>query len=76
MVYNYSEIGGLPWWLSSKESAHNAEDACSILGSGRSLEVEVATHSSILAWKIPQTEEPARLHSMGLKRVEHDLAHT
>ena len=32
----------------------------------------VATHSSILAWKIPWTEEPARLQSVGLQRVRHD----
>ena len=36
------------------------------------LEKEMATHSSILAWKIPWTEEPGRLQSMGLQRVEHD----
>ena len=36
------------------------------------LEKEVASHSSILAWRIPQTEKPGRLQSMGLKRVEHD----
>ena len=34
----------------------------------------VATHSSILAWKIPWTEEPGRLQSMGLQRVGHDWA--
>ena len=34
----------------------------------------MATHSSILAWKIPQTEEPGRLKSMGLQRFGHDLA--
>ena len=33
----------------------------------------MATHSSILAWRIPQTEEPGRLQSMGSQRVEHDL---
>ena len=38
-------------------------------GSGRSLEKETATHSSILAWRIPWTEEPGRLRSMGLQRV-------
>ena len=38
------------------------------------LEKEMATHSSILAWKIPWTEEPGRLQSMGLKRVRHDWA--
>ena len=31
-----------------------------------------ATHSSILAWRIPWTEEPGRLHSMGLQRVGHN----
>ena len=36
------------------------------------LEKEMATHSSILAWKIPQTEEPGRLQSMGSQRVRHD----
>ena len=37
------------------------------------LEQEMATHSSILAWKIPWTEEPGRLQSMGWQRVRHDL---
>ena len=36
------------------------------------LEKEMATHSSILAWKIPWTEEPGRLQSMGLQRLGHD----
>ena len=40
------------------------------------LEKEMATHSSILAWEIPWTEEPGGLQSMGLQRVEHDGAHT
>ena len=35
------------------------------------LEEEMATHSNILAWKIPWTEEPIRLQSMGLQRVRH-----
>ena len=38
------------------------------------LEKEMATHSSILAWKIPWTEEPGRPQSMGLQRVRHDSA--
>ena len=37
-----------------------------------SLEKEMATHSSILAWRIPGTEEPSGLPSMGLHRVGHD----
>ena len=36
------------------------------------LEKEMATHSSILAWKIPWTGEPGRLQSMGLQRVGRD----
>ena len=42
------------------------------LGRKDLLEKEMATHSSILAWKIPWTEEPGRLQSMGLQRVGHD----
>ena len=38
------------------------------------LEKEMATHSSILAWKIPQLEEPDGLQFVGLQRVEHKLA--
>ena len=44
------------------------------LGQEDLLEKEMATHSSILAWKIPWTEEPGRLQSMGLQRVGHDVA--
>ena len=36
------------------------------------LEEEMTTHSSILAWRIPWTEEPDGLQSMGLQRVKHD----
>ena len=36
------------------------------------LEKEMATHSSILAWKIPWTEEPGRLQSMGSQRIRHE----
>ena len=42
------------------------------LGQEDSLEKEMATHSSILAWKMPCTEEPGRLQSMGSQRVSHD----
>ena len=44
------------------------------LGQEDPLEKEMATHSSILAWKVPWTEEPSRLQSMGLQRVRHDWA--
>ena len=36
------------------------------------MEKEIATHSSILAWRIPETEEPGGLLSMGSHRVRHD----
>ena len=42
------------------------------LGREDPLEKEMATHSSTLAWKIPWTEEPRRLQSMGSQRVRHD----
>ena len=37
------------------------------------LEMEIATHSRILAWRITWTEEPGGLQSVGLQRVGHDL---
>ena len=42
------------------------------LGRKDPLEKDMATHSSILAWRIPWTEEPGGLQSMGLQTVEHD----
>ena len=42
------------------------------LGWEYSLEKGIATHSSIFAWKIPWTEEPGGLQSMGLQRIGHD----
>ena len=53
-------------------SAGDISGADSIPGSGRSLEEETATHSSILGWRIPWTEEPGGLQSMGLQRVRHN----
>ena len=46
------------------------------LGREDLLEKEMATHSSILAWKIPWTEKPGRLQSMRLQRVGHDFTFT
>ena len=47
-----------------------AGDLDSISGSGRPLEKGMATHSSILAWRSPWTEEPGGLHSMGSKELD------
>ena len=44
------------------------------LGQEDPLEKEMETHSNILPWRIPWTEEPGRLQSMGLHRVGHDCA--
>ena len=56
-------------WLPMQET----QETC-VLSLGREdpLEEGMATHSSILAWKIPRTEEPGGLQSMGLHRVGHD----
>ena len=61
---------GFPCSSVGKESACSAEDPSSILGWEDPLEKEVATHSSILAWKISWTQDPGGLQSMGLQRVE------
>ena len=61
-----------PGGSDGKESACNVEDLGSICGLGRALEEGMATHSSILAWRIPWTEEPGGLQSMGSHRVGHD----
>ena len=44
------------------------------LGWEDALEKEMATHSSVLAWRIPWTEKPSRLQSMGSQRVRHDVS--
>ena len=70
---------GLPrWHLVVKNLPSNAGDTETrvwSLGQEYPLEEEIATHSSILAWRIPWTEEPGGLQSLGLKRVRHDWAH-
>ena len=55
-----------------KESACNAGDLDLIPESGNPLEKEMATHSSIIDWKISWTEEPGGLQSMGSQRVGHN----
>ena len=57
-------------------NAGDIRDTGSIPGSGRSLEKEMAAHSSILAWRLPRTEEPGGLQSLRSQRVRSDLART
>ena len=61
-IYTYM---GFPGGSEVKASASNAGDLGSIPGSGDPLEKEMATHSSILAWRIPWTEKPGRLQPTG-----------
>ena len=49
-----------------------AEKGFSFIGKGKQMEKEMATHSSVLAWRIPGTGEPSGLLSMGLHRVGHN----
>ena len=57
---------------SSKESACSAGDLVRSLGWEDPLEKEMATHSSIFAWKISRADEPCGLQSMGLQRARHN----
>ena len=71
--------GGSPSWLSLvaqriKHLPAMQETRVRSLGWEYPLEKEMATHSSILAWRIPWTEEPGRLQSTGSQRVRHDWA--
>ena len=63
---------GFPSGSADKESACSAGDVGSTLGQEEPLEEEMAAHSSILFRKIPWTEEPGGLQSMGLQRVTYD----
>ena len=62
-----SIIEGFPGGSDGKESACIAGDLGSILGWEDPLEKRMETHFSILAWRIPWTEEPGQLQSMGLQ---------
>ena len=63
---------GFPGGSDGKASACNAGDPGSILGWEDPLEKGMATHSSILALRIPWTEEPGRLQSMESQRAGHN----
>ena len=63
---------GFPSGSNGKESACSAGAQVQSLGWEDPLEEGMATHSSILPWRIPWTEEPGGLQSMGSQRVGHD----
>ena len=69
---------GFPWWLGGKQPTCNTgdtEDEGSVPRSGRSPGEGNGNPFQYLAGKIPWTEEPGGLQSMGLRRVRHDSAH-
>ena len=75
MLCKFKVFSGLPMWHHGKESTCQCRrhKRCGFfLGQKDPLEEEMATHSSILAWRIPWTEEPGGLQSTGLQRVGHD----
>ena len=65
---------GFPGGSEVKVSACSVGDLGSIPGLEDPPEKGMATHSSIVSWKVPWTEEPGGLQSMGSQRVRHDLA--
>ena len=77
---HFPELGPYPTVLGTSLVAQTIETLSAMqetrvqsLGREDPLEKEIATHSSTLAWKIPWTEEPGRLHTVhGLQRVGHD----
>ena len=72
---NKSDIfgSGIPRCLSGKESTCNQETQVRSLGQEEHQEKEMATHSSILVWDIPWTEDPGGLQFMESQRVKHDF---
>ena len=81
MVFRDHCLGlwGLPKWFGGKKKKKihlpMQETWVWSLGEEDPLEKEMATHSSIVTWKIPRTEEPGGLQSMESQRVGHDWAH-
>ena len=78
-IFEASETSGLrqsPGCSLVKNPPAMREPQVQSLGQEDALEEEMATHSSILAWRIPQTEEPGGLQSTGLQRVGRNFATT
>ena len=71
-AFRYMLTWGFPSGSACKESSCHAGDLGSIPGLGRSAGEGTASHSSILAWRILWTAEPAMLQSMGSQRVRPD----
>ena len=75
MFANQNVIMSFPGGEVVKNPPYNAGDARDTgcpLGQEDALEEDMATHSSLHAWRIPWTEEPGRLQSLGSQRVRHN----
>ena len=59
-------------WVKNPPAQETQETRIPFLGQEDPLEEDMATHSSILAWKIPWTEKPTKLQAMGSQRVGHN----
>ena len=73
MAWRASQV--VPTVKNPPANAGDARDASLISGLGRSPRVGNSNHSSFLSWKIPWTEEPGGLQSMGLQKVRHNWAY-
>ena len=65
-------MDGGAWWATVHGVAKSQTQLSDFTFHFHALEKEMATHSSVLAWRIPGTGEPGGLPSMGLHRVRHD----
>ena len=67
-------MDGGAWWAAVHGAAKSRVQLSNFIFTFHfhALEKEMATHSSVLAWRIPGTEEPSRLPSMGSHRAGHD----
>ena len=65
-------LGGFPGGSEGKETACNTREWGSISDWEDPLKKEIATHSSVLDWRIPWSEEPGGLQSMGSQRIRHN----
>ena len=81
LVFKVLFVKEAEWWRASQvvlmvknllANAGDTRDLGSLLGWENSLEEKVTAHSSILAWRIPWTEKPGGLQSIGSQRVRHN----
>ena len=75
LLFKYTYLWGLPWWFKVKKLSavqETQETWVQFLDLKDPLEEEMAIRSTIFAWKIPWTEEPGGLQSMGPSRIGHN----